>query len=151
MGRVKNVFYSSAHSASQFCYNWKRNEFTSSVPGFQKPTRLLAALPVLCAAQCILLLRYESGVSVCHLPLHMCIHVMNKYMTYNSKVNESKLCNAKTRSGGVWVDHNVSYSARLFAHKDSLCSLLLLRHHWAIFNRLYTLHLNRLLILPKNF
>lgn len=96
---MKNVFFSSAHSASQFLITGKEASlFTFSVPGFQKPTRLLAALPVLCAAQCILLLQYLSGVSVYYLPLHMCVYVMNKYMEYNGKVNEDKLCNAKTIS-----------------------------------------------------
>lgn len=81
--------------------------FTSSVPGFQKLTRLLAALPVLYAAQCILLLQYLSGVGVYYLLLHMCIYVMNKYIEYNSKVNKDKLCNAKTRSWGVSVENDI--------------------------------------------
>lgn len=151
MGRLKDVFYS-AHSASQFSYNWKRNESV-----YVLCSRILEANQAFSSFACALcstvhlLLQYESGVSVYYLPFHMCIYVMNKYMEYNSKLNENKLCNAKTRSGGVWVNHNVSYSARLFADKDSSCSLLLLRHHRAIFNPLYTLYLNRLLILPKNF
>lgn len=65
--------------------------FTSSVPGFQKPARLIALLTVLYAALCILLLQYESGVTIYYLLLHMCIYAMNKYIEYNSNVSEDKL------------------------------------------------------------